>query len=185
MRGAAVLVGVVVLLAGCGNARTPVPDVTSTAAPGQSRPAAFPRQGVRFLAPSAWRLVPGTAPLVATVVSGRAQIAIWRYPRSEPLPRTRAQLAAARTALLGAARQRDPTFRARATRIARIGGAPAVVVRGSETVAGQPRVVRSTHVYADGAEVVVDAFAPAALFPRVDRAVFAPLAASLRVGRAR
>ena len=185
MRRGAALLGVAIVLAGCGDARTPVPDVTTTAAPGQARPADFPKQGVRFEAPSLWRVVPGTAPLVATVVSGRATVAIWRYPRTERLPRTRAQLAAARTALLGAAKQRDPTFRATATRLERIGGAPAVVVRGSETIAGQPRLVRSTHVYAAAAEVVVDAYAPPALFASADRAVFAPLSASLRVGRPR
>lgn len=186
MRAAAALaLGLAAALAGCGDARTPVPDVTTTAAPGQARSADFPKQGVRFEAPSLWRLVPGAAPLVATVVSGRATVAIWRYPRTEPLPRTHSQLVAARTALLGAAKQRDPTFKATATRITRVGGAPAVVVRGSETVGGQPRLVRSTHVYAAAAEVVVDAYAPPALFAGVDRAVFAPLSASLRVGRPR
>jgi hypothetical protein len=41
--------------------------------------------------------------------------------------------------------------------------------------------VRSTHVYAYGGEVVVDAFAPANVFGRADRDAFRPLVRSLRL----
>jgi hypothetical protein len=43
--------------------------------------------------------------------------------------------------------------------------------------------VRSTHLYAYGAELVVDAYAPPGEFARVDRRVFGPMLRSLRVQR--
>ncbi len=45
-------------------------------------------------------------------------------------------------------------------------------------------MVRSTHVYAEGAEIVVDAFAPEKDFRRVDEQVFRPLLKSLKIGKA-
>ena len=65
--------------------------------------------------------------------------------------------------------------------LTRLGSHPAIQVRGTETISGQPRTVRSTHVYAFGAEVVVDAYAPANVFGRIDRAAFAPLVRSLKL----
>jgi hypothetical protein len=76
---------------------------------------------------------------------------------------------------------RDQTFKASKTTITKVGGHPAIQVRGTETLAGQPRTVRSTHVYAFGGEVVVDAFAPASAFGQVDRDAFRPLVRSLRL----
>jgi hypothetical protein len=169
------------LLAGCGNAQQQPPDVSTVARPSGTTPVSFDAQGIRFAVPGGWHVQGGQAPLVATVQSGPAQIAVWRYPRTEPLPATMAQLTQARDLLLQAAKARDGTFKESHTAITKVGGHPAIQVRGSETVAGQPRLVRSTHVYANGAEVVVDAFAPADVFGRADRDAFRPLVRSLRL----
>ena len=169
------------LAAGCGEDRTDPPDVTTPAAPAGTAAASYPDQGVTFAAPGGWRVRPGQPPLVATVQSGTATIAIWRYPRSERLPRTRADLDAAVHALTGASKTRDPSFEALKSSRLKVSGKPAVQLRGRETVAGQPRLVRSTHVYAHGAEVVVDAFSDAASFGRVDEQAFQPLLRSLRL----
>jgi hypothetical protein len=170
-----------VLAAGCGNAQQRPPDVSVPAQPNGATPVAFDAQGVRLSAPGGWHVQPGQAPLVATIQSGPAQIAIWRYPRTEPLPATGAQLADARDLLLQAARARDQTFKEAKVAITKLGGHPAIQVRGTETVGGEPRTVRSTHVYAFGAEVVVDAFAPATAFERVDREAFRPVVRSLKL----
>lgn len=45
------------------------------------------------------------------------------------------------------------------------------------------RHVGSAHVYAQGAELVVDAFAPPGEFATVDRTMFQPLLRSLRLTR--
>jgi hypothetical protein len=58
-----------------------------------------------------------------------------------------------------------------------------VQLRGTETVVGRPRTVRSTHVYAQRAEIVVDAFAPDQDFRRVDAQVFRDVLRSLRIGK--
>ena len=176
---------VAALLGGCGNDRTPVPDLTAVPAPKAFREAFFDDQGVRFRAPTNWRVVPGDAPPhVATVAIGSAQIGIWRYPRSEPLPQTRAQLDAARTALVAQIEHRDPTFKLTSTRLVLKPGIRGVEVVGigtNLTNQSVQRSMRSLHAYGRGAEIVVDAFAPPKEFARVDEQTFGPLTRSLRL----
>jgi hypothetical protein len=170
-----------IMACGCGNQQSEPPDVSAPVHPVGTTPASFDNQGVRFGVPGGWHLRGGAAPLVATVQSGTATIAVWRYPRTEPLPKTKAQLTQARDLLLQTAKARDQTFKEVKTAITKLGSHPAIQVRGTETISGQARSVRSTHVYAFGAEIVVDAFAPAAVFGRVDSEVFRPLLRSLRL----
>jgi hypothetical protein len=185
MRRPLLLTAAALVLAGCGNERTPAPDVRTPGPPIGTMQARYPEHGIAFKAPGGWRLAPGDAPLVATVQTGQATIAVWRYPRSEPLPRTQAHLEAARDALIAAATARDSTFKPIKTAVTRVDGAPAVQVRATETIDGQPRTVRSTHVYKRGAEVVVDAYAPAKDFRRVDAQAFRPMLRSLRITKPR
>ena len=119
-----------VLLAGCGNEQQRPPDVSTVARPSGTTPVAFATQGIRFQAPGGWHVQNGQAPLVATVQSGPAQIAVWRYPRTEPLPATKAQLTQARDLLLQAAKARDQTFKESRTAITKVGGHPAIIGTG-------------------------------------------------------
>jgi len=166
---------------GCGNDRTLPPDVRTPGQPLGSNAQRYDAAGLAFQAPAGWSVRLGASPLVTTIATGRAAISIFRYPRTEPLPATPAALDAAAEALVGAARTRDPTFTELKRARLRVDGRPAIVVRGTQTVAGQPRTVRSTHVYAFGGEIVVDAIAPAEDFKRVDAEAFRPLVRSLRV----
>jgi hypothetical protein len=174
------------LATGCGNDRTPVPDLSVIPAPAGFRTAFFDAQGVRFRAPTNWRIVPGQDPHLATVAIGNAQVGIWRYPRTEPLPETRAQLDAARTALVAQIEGRDPTFKLKSTRLVLKPGLRAVEVIGAGTNltnARARRSVRSLHAYGRGAEIVMDAFAPPRQFARVDRQTFGPMIRSLALRR--
>lgn len=181
MRRAAALLAATVALAGCGNEATPAPDVTTPGPRLGSNPVSFPEHGLTFDAPAGWSLNRGQPPLVATVATGQATIAIWRYPRSEELPDSPQELEAARESLLQAAKQRDPSFEVIKAANARVDGRPAVQVRAKETIEEQLRVVRSTHVYAEGGEIVIDAFAGPDDFRRVDADVFRPLLRSLNI----
>lgn len=178
------LVALAVLLAGCGNDRTPVPDLSVVPAPKAFRDAFFDEQGVRFKAPTNWRVLPGEAPQVATVAIGTAQVAIWRYPRTEPLPETRAQLGAARDALVAQIESRDPTFNLTSTRLVIKDGLRAVEVVGigtNLTNQSAQRSMRSLHAYGRDAEVVMDAFAPPKEFARIDEQTFGPMSRSLKL----
>ena len=173
-----------VLLAGCGNERTPVPELGLIPTPKAFRDAEFEAQGVQFRAPTNWRVVDGEDPHLATVAIGDAQIGIWRYARTEPLPETRAQLAAARQALVAQIESRDPTFKLTSTRLVVKPGFRGVEVVGvgSNLANGSmQRSMRSLHAYGHGAEVVMDAFAPPRDFARVDEQTFGPMARSLRL----
>jgi hypothetical protein len=171
-------------IAGCGNERTAAPDTTIPLPPQGTALVRYPAAGVRFATPGRWDRAAGQAPLVATVSSGRATVAIWRFPRAEPLPNSAEDLRRARRTLLAAARARDPSFRPDpngAVTTRRIGNLRALEVRGTGTVEGQARALRSLHVYGFVGEVVVDALAPPAQFGRVDREVFRPLLRSVRL----
>jgi hypothetical protein len=177
------LLGIVaaVLLCGCGNSRTPAPAAGRIYAPTGFRDVSYADAGIKLRAPDNWRIFPGTAPQVATIASGDGQIALWRYPRTEPLPVTRAQLRAARRALVAQVKVRDRTFRLTSSRIVVKPGLRGVELIGQATNEGERRLVRSLHAYEHGAEVVVDAFAPAADFARVDRETFGPVSRSLKL----
>ena len=182
MRRALVLpIALLAALAGCGNSPSRPPVQTTAAAVTRFVPVALPDQDLYFRRPASWRYTPGTAPLLATISSGLVTIAIWRYPRSEALPTTPSELVTAKDALLAAARTRDPTFKVIQAKGTRAAHPPAVVIVADETVAGQPRRVRSAHVYGAASEYVVDAFAPPDQYPKVEDPVFRAVVRSMRI----
>jgi hypothetical protein len=171
------------VLGGCGDSRTASPNLSRIEAPGSVKAVAYLGTTLHYSAPADWAMQTGSAPLVVTIGSGPALIAIWRYPRSQsqPLPATLAALRRARSALIAAAAARDPTFRVIHSAVVIQGGAAGVELDALETIRGHVRRVRSTHLYSRGAEVVVDEYAPEDLFHAVDRTVFSPLLHSVRV----
>jgi hypothetical protein len=164
------------LVAGCGGSSSDDDAGTPAQATGT-----FPKAGVSFTPPPDWNVDAGTGHLVATAQAGQATVAVWRYPRGEKLPKSKLELQAARDALVSASRKRDATFEQIKTAATTIADEPAVQIRAREHIAGQPRTVRSTHIYAHGAEYVVDAYADADSFRAVDAQVFRPLLRSLKV----
>jgi hypothetical protein len=168
-------------LAGCGNARTPPPDLATARPPTAFARQVFPSAGVRLRAPGNWQVQPGSPPLVVAVRSGLASVAVWRYPRDARLPASKAQLRTALRRLVARVRSRDATFVLESAGVVAVARRGAVQLRGLETIDGQRREVRSTHLYAHGAEVVVDAYAPPDQFRTVDRRVFHPLLRGLRL----
>ncbi|MDX6664302.1 MAG: hypothetical protein QOG68_508 [Solirubrobacteraceae bacterium] len=170
-----------VVVAGCGSKAGKPPSVTTPRAAFGWVDQALPTQGLKFQRPSAWRYTPGTAPLLATMTSGLTTIALWRYPRNEPLPTTPTELTAATKALVAAAHLRDSTFKVIKAKGTRAAHQPAVVIVADETVAGQPRRVRSTHIYAAASEIVVDAFAPVDQYVKVESPIFRTLVRSIQI----
>jgi hypothetical protein len=169
------------VLGGCGNERGRSPDTTTPDLPLGSKVVRLPKAGVRFTAPANW---PGLTPRgkrAGGIQSRSATVAVWRYPRSEPLPADRAALAEVRGLLVQRVKRRDPGFTVTATRLVRRGGADGIEIVGRERIGGRRFGVRSAHLFSDGAEVVIDAYAPPASFARLDAAVFRPLLRSLRL----
>ncbi len=169
------------VLAGCGNSRTRPPDLSVAAPAAGFTRQAFSSAGLTLRSPNGWALQPGSPPVVVAVRSGLAAVVVWRYPRTQPLPRTARALHLALRHLVAAVRARDATFRLASAAVVPVAHRGAIQLRGLETIDGQRREVRSTHVYAHGAELVIDAFAPPAQFRRVDRQVFHPLLRSVGV----
>jgi hypothetical protein len=170
------------LAAGCGTRRSKPDSVDKPAAPTRTETSRYPHVGLRFTAPVNWIRASGQPPLVTTITSGAATVAIWRYPRSEGLPKRKSDMEFARDELIKAAEDRDKTLQVQSSKVLTVGGVNAVELVADETIGGARRRVRSTHLYDRGAEIVVDAYAPPVRFDRADREVFAPLVASLRIG---
>jgi hypothetical protein len=179
------LIALVALLAlsvaGCGFERTKAPDLEKAAAPSGFQPLAFPAAGLALRSPANWHVARGPAPLVTAIDSGRATIAVWRYPRAEPLPDSPAAVEKRVPALLAQVRKRDPSVTLEQPRVGRYAGAPGVMLTGEQSIFGHRERVRSVHLFSDGAEVVIDAYAPPDQFLRVDQQVFMPVLGSLKV----
>lgn len=181
MHRAAALIALALAAAGCGRERLAVPDVERPVVTRATVSQAVPREGVTFAAPGSWSLGRGQPPLLAQTSSGSASIALWRYERTEPMPGGDEELEAAQEALLGAVRQRDRTYREIATERSEVDGEPAIELVGDQRVAGRTRRVRSTHVFAHGAELVIDQSSEPRDFARLDAAIFRPLVRSVRL----
>lgn len=183
-QSALVLALLVAATAGCGAEPPDPPDAARIGPPFGRTEASFPRAGITLLTPTGWRRTDGTAPLVTTVTTGAATIAVWRYPRTEPLPADHDALVAAKGALVSAVQGRDPSFAVRRAKLLKVDGRRAVQVLGTGRIEGVQRTIRSTHVFADGAEIVIDSYAPPQDFARVDGQVFRDLLRTVRIARA-
>jgi hypothetical protein len=170
-------------LPGCGSDKSKTPDTTKVEPAGGNVAVAIPEAGVSFKAPASWRRQKGKAPLVYAVQTGQATLALWRYPRSEQLPVTHKALQAAKEALVAQIQKRDPTFQVTKAKLLHVGPKRAVQVLGTGAIAGNRRTIRSTHIYTEKAEFVVDAYAPPSVFNRVDSQVFAPVLDSLQIAK--
>jgi hypothetical protein len=168
-------------LAGCGNDVTPPPETQAPDPPRGTREVELDKAGVGFIAPFNWPDLDAQGLRVGGIQNKRATVAVWRYERIEPLPASRAQLERAEDRLIERVEQRDPSFELRNATNPRRDGARSIELVGRQTIAGLAYGVRSAHVFHDGAEIVVDAYAPAEHFERVDATVFRPLLDSLEL----
>lgn len=170
------------LMAGCGNSVTE-PTTPTFVTPKGTVPVDHRPLGVTLRVPRNWDLQGGKAPLLTKVTSGPVTIAVWRYERRrhERIPSKDIELVGARLELIGAAKERDKTLIVRSSKVVEINGVKGIELVALETVGTAKRLVRSTHLYANGIEVVVDAMAPPSQFARVDRAAFIPLTRSVHL----
>jgi hypothetical protein len=163
---------------GCGNSRTPI-QPTANGLAGSFRIVHFPGWGITLKAPAAWASTTGQGPLIATFTSGASVVALWSFPRDVRAPHGVTELNLARRRLIRKARSRDPKLSLIRSKITHVGAAPAIELDAIEQINGQPRRVRSTHVFVHRAEVVLDEYAPPQVFHTVDHTVFSPLKHSL------
>jgi hypothetical protein len=138
-----------------------------------------PRTGLRFEAPLNWVKRIRTNPGIFRIASGAADVSGWAYPRTEKLPRTTAELATARDALVRLARQRNPSFKLSSSEVTKVDGWPAIELRGTQTILSRRIETHSVHLFRGG-EYVFEALAPPGDFATADRQVLEPLLRSLR-----
>ena len=169
----------VCLLAACGTRPLPPPDPLQTREPGRTVELKDPRTGLRFEAPRNWVKRIRQNPGIFRIASGGADVSGWAYPRTEKLPATPAELAAARDALVAQAKQRNPSFNLTSSAITTVKGYPAIELRGTQEILGNTVTTHSVHVFRAG-EYVFEALAPAKDFELTDKRVLEPLLRSLK-----
>jgi hypothetical protein len=169
------------LAPGCGNERQHAPNVTGTQTPARAARLAYPAAGVTLAAPRNWYQNRGSRPLVVLIGSGPATVAVWRYPRKEPIPKDKSQLDQAQASLSDAVQARDRSVRIESTKVVNVSGVRGIQLVATERIGGQSRRVRSTHLFDRGSEIVIDALAPPNDFARLDGSVFQPLIQSVRL----
>jgi len=170
-------------VAGCGTERQNVPDPLEVKSPQGQVSVSRPDLGLRFQAPRNWHEREGEPPRVLSLASGEALVSVWAYPRTEPLPRTKADLEEARIALEAEIRKRDPLFSLESSRVTRVAGAPAIDIVGQQTIARRRLRVRSVHAFKGGREYVIDALAPpGGAFERMDGGAVRMLLETVELG---
>jgi hypothetical protein len=170
-------------LSACGSGQTRPLSVYETYAPAHFKPFGLSRYGIGFVVPSNWADLSDLLrpPVVAIIASGPAVISVSRYPRTAPPPTGTTGLGQARVALVGAIKARQPGVRLISAQTTSVGGQPAIVIDAIESIDGQRRRVRSTHLYLPTSEVVLEEYAPVAEFGTVERQVFSEVSGSLRL----
>ncbi len=175
------LAALAIVAGGCGAQRTVAPDVSTPERASGKRDVVLGGRDIKFTAPGSWTNVEPQDTLAGGVRSGTATLVVWRYPRTEPLPKAGAELRGAQRRLVAQVKQRDPAVKIDSQRVTRVAGAPAIVLTTTQTTAGSVRRYRSVHVFKDRTEVVLDGSAPPDQFERVDTTVYQPLVRSLRL----
>jgi hypothetical protein len=174
------------LVAACGAEQTVLPD-PNAAPTGAVQKLTFPKAGMSLEVRRPLQVHRRSAPEVFRfAMPSGAQVSAFAYSRSEPLPKTRAQLRDANSRLEAATRRRDPTFKVEASRVVRINGVPGVEITGTQTLSGGRLDTRSVHLFRGSAEYVFELIAARKDFAKADRAVFSPMLETVRLtGRVR
>ena len=187
VRGTAKLVLVSVLLAvpgvlatGCGSERGEAPDLKALGPGGDLVAFTSRREEASFRHPESWAVSNGTSPQVAQLATGGALVSVYAYPRDD-LGSDDGSVEAARDRLIESLRERAPGFLVQRTRIGEIDGSPSVEIRGRGTIEGRQVESRSTHVYKEAVEWVIDAYARPSQFEEANRIAFGPLLSSIEL----
>jgi hypothetical protein len=182
---AAALAGLAVALAACG-AEQAGPPKTSVSKGDPTHRVRYPQAGISLRVPVVAGIERRRYPGVVKVSVGQAFIAVFAYRRREQVPRSGADLGAARRRLVAQVHRRNLHFRLIRSKPTRVAGARAIQLLGDQTISRARLRTRSLHVFKGDGEYVIDMLAPVAEFRAANRTFFSPAARSVRVsGRVR
>ncbi len=166
--------------AGCGNQVEPVGSLTPTPSK-ETRSLEYPRVGLTLSLPADLEVAKVGPPGVFRAGVGPGFVSAFAYRRKEQLPRSDAQLEAARRRLVDAAEERGDGYDSISSSTTEIGGSKAVELVGDQTISRARLRTRSLHVYEGRAEYVIELAVPVEEFARLNRAVFPVIERSLAV----
>jgi hypothetical protein len=176
----AVCAALACVLGACGAERAPKPR--TTVEPGApAHRILYPRAGVSVSVPAEATVERRRYPGVFRVSVGEAFISAFAYRRREQIPRTGAELRAARRRLVAQVHRRSNRFRLIRSRVTRVAEAPAIELLGDQTISRSRLRTRSLHVFKGRGEYVIDMLSPVRRFRADNRSFFAPAVRSLRV----
>ena len=139
-----------------------------------------PSADARLSVPRNWVLLGTDSKLLLVLdTSGRAVIALWRYPLQSPAPVGTGQLGLARQRLIASARSHDHSLHVISSTLGQVSGHPAITLTADEQIGKSQRRVVSTHVFTTSEELVLEEYAPYKVFGPVNQATFSPVLRSL------
>jgi hypothetical protein len=168
-------------IAGCGNDRVESGSLFDVPTGRVAQTLRYPDAGLTVAMPKEFSVKPAAAPQLFRASLNAAFVSSFAYRREEQLPKTRADLEAARRRLVGTVKKRDKTYRLKRSRVTRVAGAPAIELLGDQTIFKGRLRLRSLHVYKGNAEYVIELVAPVAAFGRLDRSTFPGIRRSLKI----
>ena len=168
------------VLGACGAERAPKPR--TTVEPGApAHRIIYRRAGLSVRVPAEATVERRRYPGVFRISVGEAFIAAFAYRRREQIPRTPAELGAARRRLVAQIHRRSRRFRLIRSRVTRVAKAPAIQLLGIQTISRSRLRTRSLHVFKGRGEYVLDMLSPTRRYREDSRAFFVPAVRSLRL----
>jgi hypothetical protein len=167
-------------LGACGAERAPKPK--TSVEPGEpAHRILYRRAGMSLSVPEGATVERRRYPGVVRVSVGEAFIAAFAYRRREQIPRTAAELRAARRRLVAQVHRRSRRFRLIRSRITRVAKAPAIQLLGIQRISRTRLRTRSLHIFKGRGEYVLDMLSPTGRYREDSRTFFRPAVRSLRV----
>lgn len=167
-------------LAACGRDPLDPPDPSAQTVR-LTRTTSFPTVGMKVKTPRRVQKTDLERPAVFRIQLGAGFISCFLYRRTEPLPKGRAELTAARERLLVQVREGRKRFEVKSSRLFKVADADAIEIRGRQAIAREPLETRSVHVFKGKGEYVLELLVPPRAFAKANRQVFDPMLRSLRL----
>ena len=167
--------------AGCGNERSPAPELSAEPAAEETQALDYPAVGLRLELPRNFTVQETERPGVFRATFGPASVSAYAYRRREEVPGNEKELQNAAERLEKATQERSSSFELSRSHTLEVDGARAIELIGRQTISQSRLRTRSLHIFKGKAEYVIELLAPPDEFERLDESVTELIRSSLEI----